>query len=86
MKNSPAFVKQQFAQHGVSVHEWAAAHGFTPSLVYAVLAGKCKATRGQSHRIAVALGLQIVPVPEDAPTFLHRVLVQRKKGEETNMT
>lgn len=42
----------------MSISTWAQAHAFDPRLVYAVLAGKNQSTRGQSHKIALALGLK----------------------------
>ena len=63
-------VKQQFHSHGLSIRDWAAARGFSESLVYAVLAGKNKASRGQSFRIAVALGLREEPKVSSAPAFV----------------
>lgn len=43
---------------GISLSEWARAHGFSAPLVYQVLSGKRKGVRGESHRIAVALQLK----------------------------
>jgi gp16 family phage-associated protein len=51
-------VRQVFIEDGVSVAEWARAHEFSLPLVYAVLKGRNRATRGESHKIAVALGLK----------------------------
>ncbi|MFM0526950.1 DNA-binding protein [Paraburkholderia strydomiana] len=51
-------VRNAFASHGVTVVEWARAHGFNPDSVYAVLLGRTRGTRGEAHRIAVALGLK----------------------------
>jgi gp16 family phage-associated protein len=53
-----AEVKDAFDQAGISISEWARANGFSGSLVYQVLEGKRLCKRGQSHRIAVALGLK----------------------------
>ncbi|WP_413715134.1 DNA-binding protein [Sphingobium sp. B8D3A] len=55
-------VRQQFDASGVSITEWANQHGFSPNMVHNVLAGKRRCIRGESHRIAVALG-----VKEDVP-------------------
>lgn len=74
---TPQQVKQLFAQHGLSIREWAAARGFSESLVYAVLSGKNKALRGQSFRIAVALGLKDAPPLQTAPAFVIDVLAHR---------
>ena len=51
-------VRQVFIEDGVSVAEWAREHNFSLPLVYAVLKGRNHATRGKSHKIAVALGLK----------------------------
>lgn len=51
-------VKQQFRDAGVSVLDWSRANGFNPRVVYTVLNDRRPAVRGESHRIAVALGLK----------------------------
>lgn len=51
-------VRALFADSGISVAEWARVQGFSTGLVYQVLEGRRKCLRGQSHRIAVALGLK----------------------------
>lgn len=51
-------IRNEFAQRGLSISEWARTRGFSTALVYQVISGKRKAVRGQSHRIAVALGLK----------------------------
>jgi gp16 family phage-associated protein len=51
-------VRQEFHQAGRSVSDWAKSQGFDPALVYSVLAGRNRATRGKSHKIAVRLGLK----------------------------
>ncbi len=51
-------IRKQFFDHGLTVVEWARAHQFDVHLVYGVLSGRTKARRGESHRIAVALGLK----------------------------
>jgi len=51
-------IKTEFQQQGVSISTWARSRGFDSRLVYAVLGGKNKASRGRSHLIAVALGLK----------------------------
>ncbi len=51
-------VKRQFYEEGVSVVDWARQRGFDVHLVYSVLSGRSRASRGESHRIAVALGLK----------------------------
>lgn len=54
-----AEVRSEFEQHGISISAWACSRGFSTGLVYQVLSGKKRALRGQSHRIAVALGLKV---------------------------
>jgi gp16 family phage-associated protein len=51
-------VLQEFHLRGISVAQWAKHNGFNPTLVYQVLRSRHVPTRGQSHRIAVALGLK----------------------------
>lgn len=52
-------VRDTIESSGVSVSEWARANSFSVVLVYQVLAGKRKCLRGQSHRIAIALGMKV---------------------------
>ena len=51
-------IRLEFERRGLSMSEWARSHGFSTALVYQVLSGKRKALRGQSHQIAVKLGLK----------------------------
>ena len=53
-----AAAKELFEISGTSVAEWARVRGFSAGLVYQVLEGRRKCMRGQSHQIAVALGLK----------------------------
>lgn len=55
---NPEDVRASFADAGLSIAEWARSHNFSAGLVYHVLAGRNRATRGQSHKIAVALRLK----------------------------
>ncbi len=57
--NTAEDVRTIFKERGVSLSYWARRHGFSESLVYQVLSGKRRACRGESHRIAVALGLKV---------------------------
>lgn len=54
-------VRQMFVEQGLSVADWARERGFSLPLVYAVLRGRNQASRGESFRIAVALGLRASP-------------------------
>lgn len=58
-------VKQEFERKGISIASWARANGFETNLVFEVLAGRKKGVRGQSHRIAVKLGLKAGEIVED---------------------
>lgn len=51
--------RQRFIDTGTSIAAWARSHGFSERLVYNVLAGR-PSYRGQSHQIAVALGIKKV--------------------------
>ena len=51
-------VRAEFARKGLSIAGWARKHGFGRSLVYEVLSGRKKCHRGQSHKIAVLLGMK----------------------------
>ena len=55
---SPEEVRRELAIRGISVSDWARQMGFSPNLVYQVLAGRLRCVRGQAHRVAVALGLK----------------------------
>lgn len=54
----PSVARALFEASGLSVAEWARRKGFSTGLVYQVLEGRRKCLRGQSHQIAVALGLK----------------------------
>ena len=64
---SEASARQRFKSHGMTVDQWAKAKGFPSASVTAVLAGKNKGLRGQSHHIAVALGLKPAPNQTSPP-------------------
>lgn len=51
-------IKSEFERLGVSIADWAREKGFSPALVYQILAGRKRCSRGQSHQIAVVLGLK----------------------------
>lgn len=51
-------VRAEFEARGIAISEWARQNGFSATLVYQVLSGARRALRGQSHDIAVALGLK----------------------------
>ena len=51
-------VLRRFEVEGISIAEWARAHGYNYRTVIAVLHGRLKGSRGKSHQIAVALRLK----------------------------
>lgn len=51
-------VRSIFTESGISIAEWVRAEGFSTAFVYQVIEGGRQCVRGQSHRIAVALGLK----------------------------
>lgn len=60
---TPAEARNEFTKSGETIRGWASRHGFREALVYAVLGGRVRGTRGQSHEIALALGLKKVASP-----------------------
>lgn len=50
--------RAEFNRKGISVAQWARENDFGRSLVYEVLSGRKRCLRGDSHRIAVLLGLK----------------------------
>lgn len=48
----------KFAQQGISIAEWSRSHNFKVGQVRDVLRGKAKGNFGNSHKIAVALGIK----------------------------
>lgn len=82
-KSKLEILRTQLKASGISITEWADKHGFTAATVYAVLQGKNKATRGESFRIAVALGVKDRPPIENAPEFIKKMLeVQEQKNQK----
>lgn len=59
-KNSER-VLNEFKARGVAIAQWARGEGFNPDLVYRVLRSKNVPRRGQSHLIALKLGLKQEP-------------------------
>lgn len=55
---APDNIREVIENSGVSIADWARENQFSASLVYQVLKGKRRCIRGESHRIAVALGLK----------------------------
>lgn len=57
-------IRSAFHASGISIADWADAHGFRRQNVYAVLSGRSKGRRGEAHQIARALGLKSAPTSE----------------------
>ena len=51
-------MKYDFEQRGEVIAEWAEREGFDKRNVYAVISGRNRGIRGESHKIAVRLGLK----------------------------
>jgi gp16 family phage-associated protein len=81
---SPTSVKQAFSDNGISIRDWARLNGFGETLVYAVLNGKNKASRGESYRIAVALGLKQQPDVMTVPAYIQSVLGHPKRASASD--
>lgn len=56
-----AQAKARLIAQGKTYAEWADERGYSRRLVYEVLNGRRACRRGESHRIAVALGLKATP-------------------------
>jgi len=66
-------VRSEFRRAGRSVVGWARENGFNPSLVYATLNGSLRCRRGESHHVAVLLGLKVGHVePRGHPLNAHQ--------------
>lgn len=80
---SPEQVRDAFRSHGMSVADWAREFGFTLPLVYAVLNGHAKGMRGESYKIAVALGIKHAPHECTRPPSRSGLTVTQPAGENT---
>ncbi len=60
---TPKEVRAWFLAQGLTIAQWAAAHGFKAEHVYAALSGRTAGRRGRAHHVAIALGLK--PSPRD---------------------
>lgn len=80
-----AWLKSQ----GITIADWARAHGLKPHAVHNVLCGHCVGSRGQSHDAAVLLGMKVGVVgpvaigPQAGPADKRRrsPLLQTQHGE-----
>ncbi|PIQ25114.1 DNA-binding protein [bacterium (Candidatus Blackallbacteria) CG18_big_fil_WC_8_21_14_2_50_49_26] len=51
-------VRDDFAQKGVTIRQWARENGFNEKTVYAVITGLNKGKYGAAHNVAVLLGVK----------------------------
>lgn len=51
-------IKRELERQGRSIADLARSNGLRPSVVYDLLGGRIRGTRGESHRAAVLLGLK----------------------------
>lgn len=58
-------VKKEFDRKGMSFGAWAKERGIRPGVVYDLISGRQVGRRGQSHKVAVMLGLKEGEVVED---------------------
>jgi len=78
---SPQECRSLIEGSGISIVESARENRFSCGLVYQVLEGKRRCLRGQSHKIAVALGLKAGQLTN--VQTLSQILAGLKKEEET---
>lgn len=64
--------REALARKGVSISKWAASNGFSTPMVFQVLSGDRKCIRGESHKIAVALGMKQGEIVSDPGKALSR--------------
>ena len=55
---SPNDFRKQLIDQGITLKEWSETRGFNPEYVSRVLTGMVKGTRGEGHKIAVAMGIK----------------------------
>lgn len=64
---TPDQVRQKFHNAGMTLTQWARDNGFPRQAVYRVMAGQDKARFGQSHAIAIGLGLKLADDQPNTP-------------------
>lgn len=65
MLKTPDEIRSELHRKGVSITQWSLKNGFSPNLVFEVLGGRRNPTRGQTHNIAVRLGLKAGEIVTD---------------------
>jgi len=56
--------RSELTEKGQSISDWARKNGFSINLVFDVLGGRKKCLRGQSHQIAIILGIKTIKAPK----------------------
>jgi gp16 family phage-associated protein len=76
-----------FSEQGLSIAEWCREHGYGVSLTREILAGNKRCLRGQSHQIAVRLGMKhgvitrsVAAAQQKGPHTLRQAAAQRTPG------
>ncbi len=77
MTKKPEEIRAELAKNGLSLAAWARSHGFSEALTYRVMRGH-PARLGQSHQIAVSLGLK-----EGGNTLIHELDFSVRESEPT---
>ncbi|MCB1622291.1 MAG: hypothetical protein KDI44_16310 [Thiothrix sp.] len=67
--NTREDVKAYFQAHGITVHGWAKRNQFSRNVVKELIYGRGKGHHGQSHHVAIALGMKLPP-SEEAPDVM----------------
>ena len=80
--NSREEAKEGLRQLGIPISRWARTRGFEPEIVYAVLAGRAEGNWGESHRVAIALGIKPRPGERKIP----RPIADSVDGDAGNNT
>ena len=79
-------VRAEFKRRGLSVSEWARREGVSAGLTYQILAGRKVGQRGQSHQIAVLLGLKqgLVDAGDDLRFVYAPMTSDKPEGKEVH--
>ena len=74
-------VRNLFETDGISVAEWSRQNGFPSALVYRVLRGEAKCRRGETHKIAIALGIK-APASQEQRKLLEIITESHQTANE----
>jgi len=76
-------VRQHFDEQGISIADWAEQRGFSVDLTRAILSGKRRCIRGQSHQIAVALGIKCMVTYPNLDSLISEAEISKEVPMET---